>query len=182
MMRESIIHRLLPRAGLLVAVAALAGCGARSMNDLTQYVQKVQAQPGPPLKPIPQMKPYETYTYTAQTLRSPFQPQVEEKPTSAVRPDADRNKEYLEQFPLDSLTMVGTIDMDGTRYALIRDSEGLVHRVKAGNYIGQNDGRILEISSTGLTLREIVPNGLGGYVKRKTPVTLATDSSKAGKP
>ncbi|HET6655519.1 MAG TPA: pilus assembly protein PilP [Gammaproteobacteria bacterium] len=182
MMRESSIRKILPRAGLLIAVAALAGCGARNMNDLTQFVQQVQAQPGPPLQPIPQMKPYETYTYADQALRSPFAPQVDEQPTSTVRPDAHRNKEYLEQFPLDSLTMVGTIDMGGTRYALVRDSEGLVHQVKAGNYMGQNDGRILEISATALTLREIVPNGLGGYVKRETQVTLATDSSKAGKP
>ncbi|HET6656197.1 MAG TPA: pilus assembly protein PilP [Gammaproteobacteria bacterium] len=180
-MREHTIRRILPRAGLLLAVAALAGCGTGNMNDLTQFVQHVQAQPGPPLQPIPQMKPYETYTYADQALRSPFAPQVEEQPTSSVRPDANRNKEYLEQFPLDSLKMVGTIDMGGTRYALIRDSEGLVHRVKRGNYMGHNDGRILKITATGLTLREIVPNGLGGYVKRETQVSLATDSSKAGK-
>ncbi|HET7369362.1 MAG TPA: pilus assembly protein PilP [Gammaproteobacteria bacterium] len=173
--------KLLPRAAMLALAALVAGCGARTMDDLTQFVQKVQAQPGPPLEPIPQMKPYETYTYADHALRSPFAAQVEEQPTSAVRPDANRNKEYLEKFPLDSLTMVGTIDMGGTRYALIRDSAGLVHRVSRGNYLGQNDGRILEITPTGLTLREIVPNGLGGYVKRQTQITLATDSSNAGK-
>ncbi|HET7308309.1 MAG TPA: pilus assembly protein PilP [Gammaproteobacteria bacterium] len=173
--------RILPRAGVLLAAAALAGCG-HDMSDLHQFVQKVQARPAPPVQPIPQIKPYESYTYADQNLRSPFQPQVDQPEAGNVRPDANRNKEYLEQFPLDSLTMVGTIKMGGTRYALIRDSDGLVHRVSRGNYMGQNDGRIVKVGSDGLTLREIVPDGLGGYVKRLTHVALATDNSKAGKP
>lgn len=179
MTRRGVI-KMLPRAGVLVAAAALAGCG-HDMSDLTQFVQQVQARPAPPVQPIPQIKPYESYTYADANLRSPFQPQVDQPESSSVRPDAHRNKEYLEQFPLDSLTMVGTIDMGGTRYALIRDNDGLVHRVRRGNYMGQNDGRIIKIGPDGLTLREIVPNGLGGYVKRQTHVALATDNSKAGK-
>ncbi|HET6725495.1 MAG TPA: pilus assembly protein PilP [Gammaproteobacteria bacterium] len=156
----------------LLATAALAGCG-HDMTDLQQFVQNVEARPGPPIKPIPQIKPYETYTYADQMLRPPFVPAMPQQDTSNLRPDQHRNKEYLERYPLDSLSMVGTIDMGGKRYALIRDKEGLVHHVTVGNYMGQNDGRILAVSSTGLILREIVPNGLGGYVKRETKIQLS---------
>lgn len=158
-----------------VATLSLAGCG-NDMTDLHQFVEKVKSRPGPPVKPIPQLEPYETYTYHDQARRSPFQPPTPKaRGDNGVRPDTHRNKEYLERFPLDSLTMVGTIKMDGVRYALIQDNDGLVHRVHQGNYMGQNDGRVVGIDADGLTLREIVPDGLGGYVKRETKVSLATD-------
>jgi type IV pilus assembly protein PilP len=166
---------------LALAAVALAGCH-RGMSDLHHYVHQVEARRGPHLKPIPHMKPYKSYTYADAALRSPFVPVASKSGDTGVRPDANRNKEYLEHFPLDSLSMVGTIKMNNKRYALIEDNEGLVHRVHKGNYMGQNDGRIISISQTGLTLREIVPNGLGGYAKRRTNVPLATDNSKSGAP
>jgi type IV pilus assembly protein PilP len=168
-------------AALLLVALALAGC-QRGMNDLHRYVSRVEAQKGPRLKPIPHMEPYKSYRYDDAALRSPFVPVASKSDDTGIRPDANRNKEYLEHFPLDSLSMVGTIKMGGTRYALVEDNEGLVHRVHKGNYMGQNDGRITGISPSGLTLREIVPNGLGGYVKRQTQVPLATDQSNSGAP
>lgn len=165
--------------GLVAVTAALAGC-SHDVNDLQDYVRQVEARKAPAVKPIPQIKPYETYTYQDDNLRSPFQPPAQQAHDSNVRPDTHRNKEYLEQFPLDGLKMVGTIRMNDTRYALIRDSAGIVHQVKRGNYMGQNDGRIVKIDASGMTLREIVPNGLGGYVKRETNILLAGAGPKAG--
>jgi len=171
---------VLARLALAATTAlGLAGCGGGSMNDLHQYVSKVEARRAPPIKPIPEIKPYGSYAYSDDNLRSPFEPPVETAEQSNVRPDAHRNKEYLEQFPLDSLKMVGTLKIDGVEYALIRDADGVVHKVTRGNYMGQNDGRIVKIADSGMQLQEIVPNGLGGYVKRQTDVVLAT-SPKAG--
>jgi type IV pilus assembly protein PilP len=174
--------KLALRCALVVAAAAiLAGCGGDNLSDLEQYAQKIQARRAPPIKPIPEIKPYEKYIYRDENLRPPFTPPAETVVESNLRPDAHRVKEYLEQFPLDSLSMVGTITMGGVRYALIKDNSGTVYRVKRGNYLGQNDGRIVKIGDDGLKLEEIVPNGLGGYVKRETTITLATVDSKAGK-
>lgn len=174
--------KLVLRGALIATTTAiLAGCGGDNMSDLEQYVQQVQSRRAPPLKPIPEIKPYEKYVYHDENLRSPFTPPAETVTESNLRPDAHRVKEYLEQFPLDSLSMVGTITMGGVRYALVKDNSGTVYRVKRGNYLGQNDGRIVKIGDDGLTLEEIVPNGLGGYVKRETTMTLATADSKAGK-
>lgn len=158
---------------IVCAAVALSGC-SKNMDDLHQFVQQVKSRHFPKPKPIPKLEPYQNYTYHDQGMRPPFQRPVAARKSNGVRPDQHRNKEYLEQFPLDSLTMVGTIRVGGVQYALIKDSDGLVHKVHRGNYIGQNDGRITSIESSGLTLREIVPNGLGGYVKRKTKVPLTT--------
>lgn len=169
-------RRLLVRGGIaVVAAAALSGCGSNNMDDLVQFVQKVHARPAPPVKPIPELKPYATYTYNDARMRSPFAPPTETIRQN-VRPDSDRDKEYLERFPLDSLRMVGTISMNGVRYALIKNSDGMIYKVKRGNYLGQNDGRIIKIGDGGVTLREIVPNGLGGYAKRQTHMVLATQA------
>ena len=73
---------------------------------------------------------------------------------------------------LDSLKMMGTLTLKGSVYALVRDGDGVVHRVTVGNYMGQNFGKIIKISQAGLVLREIVPDGQGGWVERDTTVQL----------
>ena len=155
----------------LLAVAAsllLAGCGG-GMSDLEVYIDKTKSRPGTRPEPLPEIKPYETFTYVADTedLRSPFEadvPSVAGGPGgSAVRPKENRSREYLEEFPLDSFDMVGTLQMAGNNYGLLRAQDGIVHRVLPGNYIGQNDGRIIAITESEIQLTEIVSNGIGGY-------------------
>ena len=161
---------------VLVAAALLAACTG-GMDDLQQYVKEVKARPGGRIDPLPEIKPYESFTYEAATLRSPFMPDI---PIAAdagaggggVRPDKARNREFLEQFPLDTLRMVGTLESGGTFFGLVQDKDGLVHRVLPGNHLGQNDGRILRISSSTIELIEIVPDGLGGYFERPAAVAL----------
>ncbi|HET7395086.1 MAG TPA: pilus assembly protein PilP [Gammaproteobacteria bacterium] len=171
------------RACLLLALATvpllLAGCGDR-MSDLRQYADQVKARKGGYVEPLPQVKPFETYIYADADKRSPFDPQLQSLnnpnlhagSNSGIHPDFNRNHEYLEQFPLDSLKMLGTLTEGGTLWALIRDGDGIVHRVKTGNYMGQNFGKIISIDDSGLTLREIVPDGQGGWTERTTNVQL----------
>lgn len=164
---------------LTISVFSLTACGDR-MTDLRQYAQQVKARKGGYVEPLPQVKPFETFVYDDANLRSPFNPQLQSlnneklnrNATSGIHPDFNRNREYLEQFPLDSLKMVGTLNADGTLWALIRDGDGIVHRVKKGNYMGQNFGKIISIDDSGLTLREIVPDGQGGWTERMTNVQL----------
>ena len=107
------------------------------------------------------------------SLRSPFQPGSPGGPAGAgVRPDQKRNREFLEQFSLDTLKMVGTLKLGGSYYGLVQTKDNLVHRVVVGNYIGQADGRISDITPSKITLVEIVPDGLGGYIERPAALGL----------
>ncbi|MGH8162473.1 MAG: pilus assembly protein PilP [Gammaproteobacteria bacterium] len=172
--------RWLLRLGLVGPLAALllaAGCGGGNKAGLHAWVARVNARPGAKLKPIPKLKPYQPYTYPLAGLRSPFVP-VEAPKVSNIHPNLHRQKQYLERFPLDALKFVGEIKFGGTAYALIQDPQGVVHRVHAGNYMGQESGRITAILPNRIDLTEIVPNGDGGYLKQ--PATLALVGTNGG--
>ena len=160
----------------LVAGLVLSAC-AGDTDDLDAYINEVKARPGGRIEPLPEITPYEGFAYVADTegFRSPFAPdtpQAAANPGSGTRPDPERSREFLEQFPLDSLRMVGTLDLAGTNYGLIQDSGGLIHRVITGNYLGQNDGRIIGISESEIQVVEIISDGIGGYLEREAAVAL----------
>lgn len=157
---------------MLGLVLPLAGCGGHS--DLQAWVAQVKSRHGGKISPVPKPEPYVAYIYQANGIRSPFLPSS--KPGSGVRPNTHRKKEFLEQFPLDSLKLVGEIVMGGTTYALIQDPQGLVHRVTKGNYMGQNNGRITAILPNEIRLTEIVPSGNGGFLKRPASLSMAQQS------
>lgn len=165
----------------IAALVLLAACGDR-MGDLRQYTNDVKAKKGGRIEPIPQIKPFEVFTYADQDERSPFVPQAQGTnksnvnsgtSTAGLHPDFNRNHEYLEQFPLDGLKMVGTLTLSGNLYALVKDSDNILHRVGLGNYMGQNYGKVISITDSGIKLREIVPDGQGGWSERVTDVTLS---------
>ena len=160
---------------LALSVVGLAACGG-DMDDLDQYINEIKAKPGGRIDPLPEITPYEVFTYVAdaQGMRSPFVPDTPQASgaTGGTRPDRDRSREYLESFPLDTLGMVGTLYIDETMYGLVQTSDGLIHRVIPGNYMGQNDGRITEISESEIALVEIISDGIGGYIERDAAVSL----------
>ena len=165
--------------GLLLAVVAMgvAACGG-DMDDLDSYINEVKARPGGRIEPLPEITPYEVFAYVADVegLRSPFVPDTPQAagPTGAGRrPDPDRPAEFLEGFPLDTLRMVGTLDINETVYGLVQTSDGLIHRVIPGNYMGQNDGRITDISESEISLVEIISDGIGGYIERDAAIGLS---------
>lgn len=153
------------------ALAALAACSSPD-DQLQQFINQVKHEPGGRVEPLPEVKPYQTFVYSAASLRSPFVPSA---PTagSGLRPDTKRNREFLEQFSLDTLKMVGTIKIGGATYGLVETHGGLVNRVLPGNYIGQNDGKITDITSSKILIREIVPDGSGGYIERPAALALS---------
>ncbi len=169
-----------PTTMRFVAVALLAltlpACGGK-MDDLDQYINEIKARPGGRIEPLPEITPYNVFMYTADAkgVRSPFVPDTPQVSAVAggTRPDRDRSREYLESFSLDTLSMVGTLDMSGTNYGLVQTSDGLIHRVTVGNYMGQNDGRVTEISESEIALVEIISDGIGGYIERDAAVSLS---------
>lgn len=173
------IASLTVRKGLLLAIAAagLVACGG-DMDDLDRYINEVKARPGGRIEPLPEITPYEVFTYVAdaQGIRSPFvpdTPQAAGPSAGGARPDPDRPAEFLESFPLDTLRMVGTLDINETVYGLVQTSDGLIHRVVPGNYMGQNDGRITGITESEIVLVEIISDGIGGYIERDAAIGLS---------
>jgi type IV pilus assembly protein PilP len=156
-----------------LAVLSLSAC-SDGMDQLRQQVAEIKSRPGEAIEPLPEIKPYEAFAYNASALRSPFVPTAPARSDLAagVRPDVKRPREFLEQFPLDTMRMVGTLQLQGRNYGLVQGKDGLVHRVLPGNFVGQNDGRIVGISSTKISVIEIVPDGLGGYIERPAGLAL----------
>ncbi len=164
------------RGARVVSIAVLAsfiaaGCSSGE-SDLQKWISDTKKKPGGRIQALPEVKPYETFVYGAGNLRSPFQPQG---PGTAggqnLRPSSRRNREFLEGFSLDTLKMVGTFKVGGSFYGLVQSKDGLVHKVQPGNYLGQNDGKVTDISGSKISLVEIIPDGLGGYIER--PASLA---------
>ncbi|MGI9246428.1 MAG: pilus assembly protein PilP [Steroidobacteraceae bacterium] len=159
---------------LACALALLAGCGD-DLDELQVQVDQIKNSPGIGIEPLPEVKPYETFDYTAYSQRSPFEPGVTINANSpgAIRPDSNRPREFLEQFPLDTLRMVGTVRAQGALFGLVQTKDGLVHRVSPGNHLGQADGRIKTIEEGKISLIEIVPDGMGGFIERPAALALS---------
>lgn len=171
------------RLGLLAGLLALlSGCD-KGTSDLQQFVRDIRAKPPGRIEPIPEFQPYQNFEYSSHDLRDPFKmvdfrrPEINAEElgelSTGLRPDIDRVKEPLEDFPLDTLRLKGTIDdKDGVKWGLIFAPDNTVHRVVEGNYMGQNHGRIISVTDQTIELTEIVPDGLGNYIERSSAVTL----------
>jgi len=160
------------------SLTLLSGCSTGNLDDLERYVAQEKLQPPGFVKPLPQPQEYESFEYDPLELRDPFIP-IEQPDegrvvvNNGISPDLTRNREELEKFPLDSLRMVGTLKQDDATWALVRGSDGTVHRVRTGNYIGQNYGKITSISDVKIELIEFIRDGLEGWVDRKATVALS---------
>ena len=165
------------------AVSTLIGCSTDPTTDLADYVSQVKNQQRSSIEPLPEFKPYESFTYSAIDLRDPFTKPTfshqqaavaSNKPiSSGIKPDFERPAEPLEEFPLDSLRMVGTMEQFSENWALINDTDGTIHRVQPGNYVGQNHGKITRITEFEVELTEIVPDGIGGWIERQASISIS---------
>ncbi len=165
---------------LLTTALLIAGCsGNQGTADIKRFMDDTLTKPRGRIEPIPVFKPYEFFSYSAAGLRSPFElpvvvdEEMQVKGGSDVHPDLERVREHLEQYPLSELSMVGTLKReDNVLWALIKDGDGSVVRVKEGYYMGQNYGQIKSVSEYRLNLIEIVPDGLGGWIERPRTIAL----------
>ena len=170
------MNKRLMLCGLLLL--SLNGCGSGGdFADLQAYMDEVRARPKGAIEPLPKFQPYEAFTYNASSLRSPFQPPVKidlaikQKGSRVVKPDETRVKQFLEGFNIETFEMVGTLSNQEGTFALVRGAGG-VHRVKVGDYLGRNDGKIVSISEGKIDVVEIVPDGEGGWLERPRSLTL----------
>lgn len=177
--------RLLPtlfKGLLLVMLTVLVtACSGDDMRDLDAFMAEKRARPGGVIEPIPTFKAYEAFAYAATTMRSPFDRPVEVRQVarlnarSAVKPDPDRPREFLEQFTLDSLQMVGRLERGSGVWALIRDPNGGIHRVRPGDFLGRDHGKITDMGVGFVAVVEIVSDGTAeGWVERPRTLELAS--------
>lgn len=165
-------------APAVLCTVLLGGCTGNDMQDLDIYVDSVKARPPAPIEPIPEFKEITPFVYLPGDRRDPFTPDNETKSqpvepvTSGIAPDPTRPREELEQYPLDSLRMVGTLEQYETRSGLLTAPGGTLHRVNAGNYVGQNNGQIMQIAEDRIEVREIVADSMGQYRERQATIAL----------
>lgn len=175
---------LTQRVLLALTLVGLSGCDAsREFSDLQSYMDEVRARPQGSIEPLPQFQPYEPFTYSASGMRSPFQKPVKidlaskQKGSKDVKPDESRVKQFLEGFNIEAFQMVGTLSGDGGAFALVKGAGG-VYRIKVGDYLGSNHGRVVAIDESKIDVIEIVTDGEGGWLER--PRSLALSESAKG--
>ena len=175
---------------VVLAILGIAGCVSSDMRDLEKQVSKIMSKPGGRLEPLPEIKPYEAYVYESGKLeaRNPFkrfyvveqslaieesEGPVDDGLTEEMRNEIqNRNREELEGFELDSIKMVGTLQSEVNHWGIVIDPGGVVHRVKTGNYIGLNIGKITSIEEEQIEVREIIKDNSGRYGERKALLPL----------
>jgi len=174
---------------VVTSLLVIGGCVSTDISDLDQWTQEVLARPGGRIQPLPEIKPYEAYAYMSaeKNSRDPFisfykqrsEELVEVKDTGLTKEmEAEirnRNREELEQFELDSLRMVGTLENADENWAIINDPDNTVHRVKVGNYMGRNIGKIINVFEDRIELREIVQDSNGRWDERQAAIVLVEE-------
>ncbi len=175
---------------VVLAILGIAGCVSNDMSDLEKQVSKIMSKPGGRLEPLPEVKPYEAYLYESgkSGARNPFkrfyvveqslaieesEGPVDDGLTEEMRNEIqNRNREELEGFELDSIKMVGTLQNEDNHWGIVIDPGGIVHRVKTGNYIGLNIGKITSIQEEQIEVREIIKDNSGRYGERQALLPL----------
>jgi len=162
---------------MLAACLALAGCTGEQHSDLRQFVKDSDNLPRGRIPPLPEAKPYEPFTYNAFDIVDPFKPRKIEPAKAAtgaggVLPDFNRRREPLESYPLENLKMVGTLQNRKDMYALIKTPDNNLFRVRSGNFLGQNFGRITTITESNIKLKEIVQDSGGSWEEKDQTLQL----------
>lgn len=175
--KRSVTVKKLLGISTIATTLLLSGCNGDT-SDLDDYFSEQRGRPAAPIDPIPEVKPYLRYAYPGHE-KDPFDASTlapstvrEQVVDNGIDIDTTRVPEFLEGFPLDSLRMVGTVKKDDTLWALVKIPEGAVQTVKPGNYLGQNYGKIVNITDIQMDMLETVSNGLGGYEEREISITL----------
>lgn len=162
---------------MIFASLLLAGCGGEEFQDLRDFVKNAGADMRGKVEPPPEISPYEPFSYDNSTaIQDPFKPRKADLKNASHsginQPNLERPKEELEEFPLESLRMVGYLQQSNMGYAVIRSSDGKLHRVKAGNYVGLNFGQIISVTDTEMKIKEMVQDSAGDWSERESSLQL----------
>lgn len=161
----------------------LSACQSQSLSDAQKFIAEVKKKPTPPIEPLPKWGQAKSLFYTAQDLKSPFQKTDNllealkiPRTLSGLRPEPNRIKSVLENWPLDALKMVGYFEMEQKKYGMIQDKNGFIHSVTRNEYLGQNEGKIREITEHAIFLTELISDGNADWKKREAILLLSEPS------
>ena len=173
---------LIHRFAVMCFGLSLVACAGNDLEDLQRFTNETKNKFKGQVIALPDVGSYQRYDYHTGKMRDPFRfapVTVAVAPKSGgPSPDLKRNREELEKFPLDALQMVGVLRKDGDIWALIKAPDGTVHRVKRGNYVGQNFGRIDTINESKIDVVEMVAGGTGGWAKHRNALVLNRSSQQ----
>lgn len=171
-------------AACLLAVLVLMGCSASDQAGIQDWITQQRAHVRPGVSPIAEPKTFVPQAYPGSAASDPFNSQkltqalrrdaVEVASSALVKPELARPKQALEAVPLDTMVMVGSLVSRGQPVALIR-IDRLVHPVRPGAYLGQNYGKVIQVTDTQVLLREIVQDASGEWMERATSLQLQED-------
>lgn len=166
----------------MVLSATVTACSSDGLSDLRTFTKNTHKDRKPRVDPIPEVKVFEKYAYTAYKLPDPFSREnlrntgvsAKVNDGEGLQPDMTRPKEALEEYPLDALTMVGTLERRNVIWGVIRvaSADGEMHRVKVGNHMGRNFGMVTEITEDKIVLVELVRSSLGDWIEREAAIKL----------
>lgn len=180
---------IVSRLSYLGIFLMLSACGNNEMSDLKDFIQKVKAKPSEGIEELEEIRENNFFSFELDGSRDPFvatktineeqnanKIDAFKKISNGIQPNFTRIKEDLESFPLGALQMVGTVKKNQALWGLIQSEEG-VHKVNIGNYIGQNHGKIIKISETGIKLEEILQeeNSVETWIKQEIELPLKID-------
>lgn len=174
-MMNSLIRAILS----CVFVTLLSACGEGGVSEVREWMESVKKDTHANVPKLTEPKVYQAVPYSGKGATDPFNPaklllvlaRLKAESGNGLKPDLERRKEALEQFPLDSLKMVGLIEDKKLRNALIQVDK-TVYQARVGNYLGQNFGMITKITDTEVEIKEIVQDAAGEWVERKATLEL----------
>jgi len=154
--------------------ALLTACGGGDGDDLDHFMRDAAKDLKPRIKPLPEVMPYVALQYNADgMLTDPFRARKATSKSSVLQPNMNRPKEPMEAYPLESLKYVGMLSKNKLTYALLKTPDNAVQQVKLGNYVGQNFGKVMQITDAEILLKEIVQDELSGdWIERDSSLTL----------
>ena len=161
---------------------SISGQSAKASGWAASFRQAQRSQMRPNVTPLSEPKKYVPQDYVESAAADPFgnerltqalrrESGVKGSDASLITPELNRRKEPLEAFPLDAMTMVGSLDRGGKRVALLRVDK-LLYQVRVGEHLGQNYGRVTKITEGDVVLREIVQDAAGEWIERNSELQL----------
>ena len=167
---------------MMMMALLVAGCGGQSHQDLRNWMAEQGKGVRGKLDPLPQIKPYEPFAYNDFDLPDPFKPRkiepMKAENTSKLAPDLNRRREPLEAYPLEGLSMVGTLERGKALYALVKTPERDIYQVRQGNHMGQNFGVVVGITDSEIKLKELMQDGAGDWSERSSTLNLLQNDPK----
>ena len=167
---------------LISIILMVTACADNSLNDLNQFVSDTKQKYLGKVEALPAIMPYESYHYQTSEKRDPFKPSVSliksialTRASNGIKPNTVRNKEDLEKYALETLIMVGVMNNNGQNWAIVKAPDSNIFRVKKGNYMGENNGKILRISESQIDLKEIISDGMNGWIERKNKLAISVE-------